>query len=244
MIRTAIVDDDAVFCAFAEQCIAEYAAASGIEIETEVYFSSEDFFAHCGSGFDLILLDIELGGMNGIEAGERLRRAEQKEQAQILYISAKESYAMELFHNRPFDFLVKPVSKERLFAALQEYVRVYDANAEFFVFTHERKRLRVPASDILYFQSNRKKLIVAAVHECIEVYEKLETVLQSPQGSRFLRIHRCYAVNPQHITAFSYEEVTLTNGERLGISRSLRQSVSERLLAAAHLRMLEGRRIP
>ena len=241
MIRVAIVDDDQTFCGFAERCVAEYAAGSGTSVETEVFLSGEDFFAHkqAHDDFDMVMLDIELSGMNGIEVGENLRRSNRDRQVQILYVSAKENYALDLFRNRPFDFLIKPVSKERIFRALREYINEYYTASNFFEYTLDRKKHSISASQILYLQSNRKKLIVVTVNGSMEIYDKLDDVLQTESGSHLLRIHRCYAVNPEHIAQFSFEEIVMDNGERLSISRSLRQSVRERLLFSAHSRMLE-----
>lgn len=242
MIRVAIVDDDRIFCGFAERCVEEYAAGSGTDIETEVFFSGEDFFAHRQEHdpFHLIMLDIELGGMNGVRVGESIRKSEKDRQVQILYISAKEQYALELFRNRPFDFLIKPVTKERIFRALKEYISEYHADRAFFDYTLDRKKHSIAASQILYMQSNRKKLIVVTEDDSMEIYDKLDDVLQSPAGGRLIRIHRCYAVNPQHIAEFSFDEVIMDNGEHLSISRSLRQGVRERLIFDAQRRSTEG----
>lgn len=242
MIRMAIVDDDPVFCGFAERCIEEYAARSGTEIETEVFLSGEDFFAHQQkrNPFHLIMLDIELSGMNGVRVGESIRKDELNRQAQILYVSAKEQYALDLFRNRPFDFLIKPVTKDRIFRALREYLSEYHADPLFFEYTLERKKHSIAASQILYMQSNRKKLIVVTPDGSMEIYEKLDDALRSAVGSRLLRIHRCYAVNPVHIAEYSFDEVVMDNGECLTVSRSLRQSVRERLLLDAQSNFAEG----
>ena len=112
-------------------------------------------------------------------------------------------------------------------------------SADYYEYMLDRRKHRIVSTNILYFQSNRKKLIVATATGSIETYEKLDDVMNSKIGKKFIRIHRCYAVNPLHITEFSYDEVILTNGEHLTISRSLRQLVSERLLASEHIRILE-----
>ncbi|MBP0971980.1 MAG: response regulator transcription factor [Oscillospiraceae bacterium] len=244
MIRVAIVDDDQTFCGFAERCVEEYAAGSGTAVETEVFLSGEDFFAHKGDhdAFDMVMLDIELSGMNGIEVGEALRKSNRDRQVQILYVSAKENYALDLFRNRPFDFIIKPVTKERIFQAMREYINEYYTASGFFEYTLDRKKHSISASQVLYLQSNRKKLIVVTPTGSMEIYEKLDDVLQTEFGGNLIRIHRCYAVNPQHIAQFSFDEVVMDNGERLSISRSLRQSVRERLLFSAHNRMLERSR--
>ncbi|MBR5405158.1 MAG: LytTR family DNA-binding domain-containing protein [Oscillospiraceae bacterium] len=244
MVRVAIVDDDRNFCGFAERCVEEYAAGSGTPIETEVFFSGEDFFAHRQdrSPFDLVMLDIELDGMNGIEVGETIRRDNLDRQLQILYVSAMEHYAMDLFRNRPFDFLIKPVTKERIFRALGEYISEYHTETDYFEYTLDRKKQSISSARILYLQSNRKKLIMMTTEGAVEIYDRLDDAMKSPIGRRLIRIHRCYAVNPQHIAGFSFDEIVMDNGEHLSISRSMRPSVRERMLLSAHNKILEENR--
>ena len=89
---------------------------TGIEMETEFFYSGESLYnaiAKQGYIFDLILLDIELMMMNGVQVGQKIREELNNDIVQIVYISGKESYAMELFDIRPLNFLIKPVDRKK-----------------------------------------------------------------------------------------------------------------------------------
>lgn len=240
MIRIAVIDDDPLFCAECERFVLAYSNVNKTEMDVEVFNSGESFmdFWHLEHQFDLIFLDIELYEMNGIEIGRILRKSEHNHQVQIVYVSAKENYAMDLFRNRPFDFLVKPISQDHISAVLNEYLLEFPQEHLYFEYVLERKKFRLLISKILYIQSNRKKVTVITVDGTFEIYGKLEEILAKQLSTLFIRIHRCYAINIQHITEFSFQDVVLTNGERLPISRPLQKDVSEQLLSLEHYRIL------
>ena len=116
MIKVAIVDDDINVCFKIEEYILSYAATNSESFEVEAFQSGEKFLEYWDEQcqFDLIFLDIELYNLNGIEVGSILRKIKENYKVQIIYISAKNTYAMKLFQNRPFDFIVKPVNKEKI----------------------------------------------------------------------------------------------------------------------------------
>ena len=74
---------------------------------------------------DLLFLDIELGDYTGVEVGKKIRSDIRYESMQIVFVSAKDNYAMQLFDIRPMNFLVKPVKYERVAYILEEYGRLF-----------------------------------------------------------------------------------------------------------------------
>lgn len=69
---------------------------------------------------DILFLDIELPGMNGVEVGKYIRDILRNTDMFMIYISSKKEYALELFQNQPFDFLIKPIKKERLYHVMEK----------------------------------------------------------------------------------------------------------------------------
>ncbi|MEE1258418.1 MAG: response regulator, partial [Lachnospiraceae bacterium] len=115
MYRIGICDDEIEFCTEIGEFVQKYAEKEKITVKTEIFTSGEALFETMNheNTFDLLFLDIELGGINGVEVGHRLREKVENEAMQIIYVSSKESYAMQLFQIRPFDFLTKPVNMEK-----------------------------------------------------------------------------------------------------------------------------------
>lgn len=236
-MTVAICDDDAKFCDTLCQAVHLYLHNANIDADVHIYLTGEDLCeAFSQTHFDLIFLDIELTGINGVGVGQILRQTAQD--VQIVYVSAKEEYAMQLFQNRPFDFLVKPVTQKRLYAVLDEYFRVFPPEDRYFSYTADRQKAEIAVSRILYFESIRKQLRMVTAEGDILIYGKLSDILALRFSRRFLRIHQSFLVNTQHIAAFRYGEITLTNGTVLPISRSYQNAVRDDLMQRGQARTM------
>ncbi len=112
MYRIGICDDDKELCAGLEEQIYRIAKELSVKVEVEVWYSGESILHDLENGtqLDLIFLDIELVQKNGISVGRFIRNEMEDIQTHIVYISSKQSYAMQLFKVQPLDFLIKPVS--------------------------------------------------------------------------------------------------------------------------------------
>ncbi len=236
-MNIAICDDDAKFCETLRQMIRCELQIMQIDTDIQVYLTGEELCqAFAQTHFDLIFLDIELTGINGVGVGQILRQTAQA--IQIVYISAKEEYAMQLFQNRPFDFLVKPVTNKRLHTLMKEYFRVFPLNERYFSCTVDRRNIQIAISDILYFESIRKQIRIVTTDCEYLIYAKLSDILALHFSQRFLRIHQSFLVNTQHIAEFRYGEITLTNGTILPISRSYQNAIRDYLMQREQERIL------
>ena len=207
------------------------------EVSIENYLTGEALCSDFSqTHYDLIFLDIELTGINGVNAGQILRQ--QSQEVQIVYVSSKEAYAMQLFQNRPFDFLVKPITQKRLNTLLDTYFKVFPIAERYFTYTADRRKQQIAVSEILYFESLRKQLRIMTDTGEIMIYAKLTDILNDPFSGRFLRIHQSFLVNIRHIEEFRYGEITLTNGTVLPISRSYQDTVRDFLMRREQERML------
>lgn len=236
-MTVAICDDDTKFCNALYQAVQTYLRAANVDADVQTYLTGEDLCeAFAEVNFDLIFLDIELTGINGVGVGQMLRQSAQD--VQIVYVSSKEEYAMQLFQNRPFDFLVKPVTQKRLNALLDEYFRVFPPEDRYFSYTADRQKAEIAVSRILYFESIRKQLRIVTADGEVLIYGKLSDVLALRFSQRFLRIHQSFLVNTQHIVTFRYGEIALTNGTVLPISRSYQNAVRDDLIQRRQTRIM------
>lgn len=228
-MKIAICDDDAAFCGSLENMLQKYFAASEINADIHIFTSGESFLsAFHKVHFDLIFLDIELTGLDGIGVGQLIRRVAQD--VQIVYVSAKSEYAMQLFQNRPFDFLVKPITEPKICTVLNEYFHVFSTQARYFSCVVERRKMQIAVSEILYFESLRNRLRVVTGEREMMVYTKLSDVLAEQFAREFLRIHQSFLVNLRHIVRFQFTEISLTNGAVLPVSRTYRNEVRSQLM--------------
>ena len=242
MIKIAIVDDDIRVCFDIEKYVLNYSDFSLEKFEVEIFQSGEKFLEYWDNQcqFDLVFLDIELYELNGIKVGNILRKIKEDYKVQIVYISTLKTYAMELFQNRPFDFIVKPVKEEKVWSTLKDYITGFVTTKSYYKYTLNRKEYSIWVKDIIYLQSNRKKLLIKTKKETIEIYGKLSDEIKKLPENLFLRIHRCYAVNIDYVSGFSPGEITLINDEKFSISKTFQDKINQKLIESVHDKVLSG----
>jgi two-component system response regulator AlgR len=160
---------------------------------------------------DVVLLDIRMPGMDGIEAARHLDLLD--DAPAVIFTTAFDEYAIQAFDARAIGYLLKPVRRERLYKALSQAGRLtrgslqdlpgQTATAEqrSHVCARVRNELRlIPVDDIAYFQADQKYVRVchAAGDNLIDDSLKL---LEQEFGDRFVRIHRSALVSISHIEA-------------------------------------------
>lgn len=126
MLKIGICDDDFAFGCQVEGYLNHYAQKENMVMEVKVFLSGEEYLNYLKekAALDILFLDIEFGKkMDGVMVGQMIRSDLSNEVTQIVYVSAKESYAMKLFQNRPMDFLVKPVKEKDVEKVMEEYKR-------------------------------------------------------------------------------------------------------------------------
>ncbi|MGB5823718.1 MAG: LytTR family DNA-binding domain-containing protein [Proteocatella sp.] len=232
MIRIGICDDEKIICNEIESMLLDYEKETDNSINIDVFYSGEGI-CDCikkGMVFDIIFLDIELEKMNGVQVGNIIRREIKNEITQIVYFSWKHEYAMELFQNRPFDFIIKPVSQEKISSIMNKYIKLHIDNKIFFEFDFRKSKYRLRFGEIIYFESHNRKIKIKGTFGENEYYEKLTNVMEMLPDKDFIQIHKSIIVNYLYVAKYSYEEVALSNGEILPISQKFRSEVRAKLL--------------
>ena len=182
-----------------------------------------------GQRYDLIILDIELERMSGIEVATFLRTRLREMYTPLIYISAHREYAMELFKTTPIDFLVKPIQRTELYAGIRTAAERYTAPRQFLDIVVEKIHCRVACCTIRYLESLNKQVKIVATGRIYMCYEKLAS-LSRRLPPEFIQIHKSFVVNHYFVAEYRAESLTLDDGRELAISRKYRGQVQERLL--------------
>lgn len=147
-----------------------------------------------GQGPDMILLDIQMPGLDGMVLAARLR--ELRDPPAIVFVTAHAEHAVRAFDVAALDYLTKPVRLERLQASLgrvqrwrQAQPRLQALDADVVVVQDRGRMLRIPVADVLYFKAEQKAVTLHTATEVHPVSESL-TELESRVGERFIRVHR------------------------------------------------------
>lgn len=226
MYRIGICDDDKVLCSLLEEQLQELSAEISVKFEIEVWYSGESLERDLKKGeeLDILFLDIELLQKNGIEVGAFIRDEMGDTDTHIVYISSKQSYAMELFKMQPLEFLVKPISGFRLKEVIERSMKRKKYAESFFEYQKGGQIFRIPVKEILYFMSMDKKILMIKQEGQEDFYGKLKVIMEQ-LPSDFLMIHQSYIIHQEYVSEYSYESVRMMNGDVLSISKPYRKEV-------------------
>ena len=166
---------------------------------------------------DILLMDICLGGDNGIQTVEALQRS--YPELQVIYVTGEVGYCSDVYNTRHCGFLLKPVDPGKLYEALRRTAQAPARQTQRFLTVKLGSRVcRYNLDQILYFEKQLRKIQVVTVGESICFYGKFSDIL--PQlDRRFIRCHGSYLANMDHVVELRDGEFLLQEGQKVPISR-------------------------
>ncbi|MBR5328934.1 MAG: response regulator transcription factor [Firmicutes bacterium] len=221
-MRIAVCDDEALFRDEIVALVNEYdKEKGGLGLEVSAFCRGEALLetSERKGGFDLYLLDIVMDGMNGIELGVALRR--QGIDSKIIYLTSEPGFAIDSFKAKPFDYILKPLVKERVFAALDEVFSAYMQRKEknLIVKTHDGM-VRLNVHQILYAQlchrSVTYSLSSGETVESVQIRTSFSEAMQELlEMDDFMMCGAGTVANMRYITMVDRESVVFKNNARL-----------------------------
>lgn len=232
MYQIAICDDDETFCWRTEEYIKTYCKKHNLKAETQVFNSGITLLEYIERErpFDLLLLDIEMDGLNGVSVGQKLRHKLENEITQIVYVSIKSSYAMELFKVRPMDVLIKPITMDDITHIMDIYCRLFAHSINYFEFKNGKSTCKLDQQHIICLQSKGKVVHINTIHGTEIFYGKLSDALEQLNSENFYCVHKSFIINWNYVAEYRFDKILLSNGEIIPISQSKRSSVRQHIL--------------
>lgn len=160
MVKIAVVDDDKVICESMKEELTKYSVQNNFDNKIDIYYNCETIIKEieCGKEFDIIFLDIEFKEkMNGMQFGDYLRNKQQNAEVTIIYISSMEGYAKQLFQFHPFDFIIKPITYEKISKCMDSYYKTNFLTNKYFRFMKSKSEHDISVNQIEYLQSKGKR---------------------------------------------------------------------------------------
>lgn len=233
MIRIAICDDNMRLAHELEEQIQHMPFNN---IETEIFLSGDGLLRQHSlhERYNIILMDIEMPSVNGIEAAIEIRKTDPD--VVLIFVTAYKEYVYQTFEALPFRFLQKPISYEMLFNSISDAVNYINEQKNFFFFKKAGGSYQIATKEILYFEGANRKIKLFAMNNMDIFYGKIKQLMEQLNPDYFLRIHTSYIINMDYITSFSDKEVVLA--DKFNIPVSLKYKEQARL---EHLKFVERR---
>ncbi len=232
MLDVVICDDDKITVEHIKTVLCGRSGGENGRLSVREFYDAETLFEYLSSHrCDLIYLDIEMGEMNGVELGRKIREEFGDYITKIVYISSKDGYVRQLLDVQPLGFISKPLSDEKI---LQMLYRAAAAKkqlsaARFFTYTKKHDTYKIPINDIIYFENLNHVIRIVTTSGMDEFYDTIHSVLERLDGDRFIKVHRSYYVNFDNIKRSSFDALEMCNGQKISISRSQRKYVRDKI---------------
>lgn len=180
------------------------------------YFKSGKALLSSQIKFDMIFMDYQMEGLNGLETA-RILRTKNKNIA-IIFLTNFPQVVFRSFEVNTFRFLVKPVKKEELFAALTAYIKSVD-NDDFLLIKTNDGTYKFRFSEIIYIEALGKRSVIRTETESFNCSRYLKEIEKMLPPDRFMRTHKSCIVSFFHIRYHDNFSVYFDNGERGIISK-------------------------
>lgn len=232
MLQVAICDDNLPITTEIEALLLYISKRDAIPMDIQVFFDGDSLWQEMNSGrtFDIVYMDIEMNRLNGVDAGRLIRSHNLP--TILIYISAYDTYYQQLFEVESFRFIHKPISRPLFEKYFKEAYEKLHTTFQFYSFRFRQKYTKVLISNILYFESHGRHVIVhttTSKEYYIDKLDVIETRL-AEQNIEFLRIHQSYLVNPYHIYKVASTYVELDTHLRLTISPKFQPDLQKQYL--------------
>lgn len=231
MLQIAICDDDIKLAHELEEQI--YLMPFN-NIETDIFLSGKELLKHHSfdKGYNIILLDIEMPSVNGIDTAIDIRKTDPD--VILIFVTAYKEYVYQTFEVLPFRFLQKPVSYKTIFDSISDAINYIDDRKQFFFYKKGKNNYQIPAREILYFEASNRRIKIVTFHKTDIYYGKFRHLTEQLNPNYFLQTHTSYIVNMEYITSFSDKEVILEDNFNIPVSLKYREQTR-----LEHLRFVE-----
>lgn len=234
MLNICLCDDDINELDYYSNKINELSRLININVKIKTFQSGESLIFELENNydrFDLIIIDIVLKRINGIEAGITLRKFGYK--GIIIFLTSSEDFALEAFKAEPLNYIVKGKDvEEKLNKVLLKAIEKADGNSKKKIVISNRQINKIlDVDNIVYIESINKKVIIHSLFgEKEEINCTLNVIYEKVKIYGFIRCHKSYIVNSKYIQSFSRIECKLKNQINIPIGRKYSKTFESEFL--------------
>ena len=230
MLHVAICDDDKVLLENLSREVELWAREEQVVCSVELFTTADAFlFAwEEKKNIEILLLDIEMPGMDGMELAKRLRQ--KGERLSIIFVTGNPDFALEGYDLEAVSYLVKPVKRDRLWAALNRAVRQSGSREAILVPIAAGELEKVYVSELCLLESRDHETILSMRDGrsivCKESLRQLEQELEG-KSDAFFKPHRSYMINLGYVERMTRKDVQMEDGTLIPIARGKREELNQ-----------------
>ena len=228
-MRIAVIDDQPADRDYIAALVSRWAKDRDTAVTAVPFPSAEAFLFDYSEdkNFDILLLDIEMGAINGVELAKTVRA--ENDAVQMVFITGFPDFIAEGYEVSALHYLMKPVDRDKLFSVLDRAAANLEKAERRLRVTFERRTDYVPFSKILYLEAQKQYVRIVTEGEEYRMKASLaETAAQLDEF--FFPCQRSFIVNLRHVACILPDRVVLKNGAEVPISRGMAEKIGREII--------------
>ena len=217
MIHIAICDDEKHMSDQIRAMASDFFRKKNREIRLRTFLSGEELLNDEGQ-IDILFLDIQMKGMDGLETARKLRAGQFR--GFLIFITVLKEMVFQSFEVQAYDYLVKPVDEKQFEKTMERlYVSMQNVGEDSLLVQKGYEGRIIREEEIVFCEIiDRKIYLNLASGEVVDYYERIEN-LETKLGSHFFRCHRSYLINLKHLKGYKNGTACMDNGKEVPVSR-------------------------
>lgn len=226
--KIAICDDEASVIEYVSSIVADWEEKSGHSVTLHTFSSAESFlFSYEDENdYDILLLDVEMGKMDGVTLAKTIRR--KNETVQIVFITGYSEYISEGYEVSALHYLMKPVKKEKLFEVLHRATEKLEKNERVLTLEYSSEMIRIPLHEIRYIDVNGNYITIHGKSD----YTVKKTLgdIQKSLDERFFKVGRSCIVNLNMVQRVTKTDAYLSDGSVIPLPRGAYEPLNRAII--------------
>ena len=226
-MRICLVDDDSTQLDYLKIIIEKWATRYNVNVHINFYHSSEEMLFENNESypFDMIVLDIQMGKINGIELAKRIRETDKN--VTIAFLSGMADFVFDGYEVQAIRYILKPVKDKQVYELL-DYVNTHIIKEKkYLILSISGEKKKINYKDIIYFESMGHYIVLHLINEEYDYKYNISDLCNELADSDFIKTHRSYVVNAKYIEKITKNECELINNIKVPLSRNSYKSVNE-----------------
>lgn len=224
-LHVGILEDEPFYKEQLLKYLDKWAAENACGIVYHIDTSGEDFLSHLPAQLDILFLDIQLKGINGVELAYQLR--DKHYTFEIVFLTGFHEYVFQGYQVRALNYLLKPVSYTDVKKCMD--IILEQTRMEHYIFKSKQTICKIPYSNILYFTSCRHYVEITTTETSYRQLASLKNIM-SHVPPQFMQCHRTTIVNIHHIQCINGSYITMSNDVTLPVSKTYLASIRDGIL--------------
>ncbi|EGD49498.1 two component transcriptional regulator, LytTR family [Ruminiclostridium papyrosolvens DSM 2782] len=223
-MKIAICDDLRFDRTLLCEYILQYAKNNFVNIEVVEFDSGEEMLtSFLEEKYKIVFLDIYMKGIDGVEVAEKIRETD--EDCKIIFTTSSLDHKGEGFEVAATHYLIKPITYKRVEQALNRCKKILAFDAKYIELPLGKETVKIRLRDIMYIEAVRNGIVITTEIEEYKIHMPMAKICDIIKDKRFLRSHRGFIVNMQHIIATKENEFVLKNSFTIPIRQSGRKEI-------------------